>query len=187
MDYLKGQYFSFDAVVATLIMVLAFTSLVGYWFGAQAVIDERSNSMYSDSLRVADSLLSPGVPQDWDTPPLGTVNPLDGVKQLGLTRNFTHELDSGKLILLTGLVGTGMADRVAFEANYEKFRKLLRAGSECYVVIERTDMPVAPVPYQFGRSYYGSSPSAVAVAHRGATLDGHPMSVKIFLWRNESG
>ena len=36
---MKGQYFSFDAVIATVIMVLAFSSLVAYWYGAQAVVE----------------------------------------------------------------------------------------------------------------------------------------------------
>ena len=62
---MKGQYFSFDAVVASVIMVIAVTSLVAYWFGVQSVAESRSSDMYADSLRIAESLLSPGSPSNW--------------------------------------------------------------------------------------------------------------------------
>jgi len=177
MDGKKGQYFSFDAVVATMILVVAFTSLVGYWFGAQSVIEERSNSLYVDTLRVADSLMSPGVPSNWTGIP--TPNLLDNIRQPGLTTGFSNELDLQKLLKLDSLVNSGMPGS-AFDANYAKLKKLLRTSGECYIVIERTD--AAAAPYTFGR-FPAANASGVAIAHRGATLSGHPMRMRVFLWR----
>jgi len=57
---MKGQYFSFDAIIATVIMVLAFSSLVAYWYGAQSVVESRTYSRLADADRIAESLLSPG-------------------------------------------------------------------------------------------------------------------------------
>lgn len=173
----KGQYFSFDAVVATMILVIAFTSLVGYWFGAQSVVEERSNSLYADTLRVSDSLISPGVPSNWTG--IAHANLLDNIRQPGLTKGFSNELDSDKLSKLDSLVRSG-APPATFDGNYAKLKKLLRTSGEWYVEIERTD--AAAAPYTFGR-FPLSNASEVSIAHRGATLNGHPMRIRIFLWR----
>ena len=50
---MKGQYFSFDAIIATVIMVLAFSSLVAYWYGAQAVDESRTYSRLAEENRQA--------------------------------------------------------------------------------------------------------------------------------------
>ena len=61
----KGQYFSFDAIIATVIVVIAMTSLLTYWFSVQSVVDAKSNYMQSAAMNMADTLMSPGIPENW--------------------------------------------------------------------------------------------------------------------------
>ncbi|MFA6327849.1 MAG: hypothetical protein WCY41_00190 [Candidatus Micrarchaeia archaeon] len=168
---MKGQYFSFDAIIATIIMVLAFSSLVAYWHGAQTVMESRTSNNLADANRVAESLMSPGSPLEWAN---GSYT-LGDVRQIGIATGFNNELDVNKVIAL---------QRIASQENYYKETgNLLRAGGEYYILIERSDIPkseFAPVA-EIGRR--PENATYVAVANRGATYDGHPVSVRVFLWK----
>jgi len=179
---MKGQYFSFDAVVAAVIMVVAFTALVSYWFGAQSVIEDRANPMYADALRISDMLISPGFPQSWQTDDPSGVFSLDNTKQIGLTLGFGNELDRKKLERLKGLIPAYGLHASNWEGNYAAIGRLLRASGDYYIIVEQTDTNSASNQYTFGKPYPENATS-VAVAHRGATLEGHPMRLRIFIWR----
>lgn len=171
---MKGQYFSFDAIIATVIMVLAATSLLAYWYGAQAVVDSRTGSMYADSLRIAASLLSPGSPSDWADRP-----DLSSVKQIGLSDDFSNRLNRTKIEKLYATVGV-FSSPPPQPSNYSAVGNILRSPAEYYIVIEQTDG--AGVSYAIGYRYPANA-SEVAIAHRGASIDGTPVSVRVFLWR----
>ncbi|MCX8174792.1 MAG: hypothetical protein N3E51_01140 [Candidatus Micrarchaeota archaeon] len=172
---MRGQYFSFDAIIATVIMVIAMTSLVSYWFGTQSVIESRLHSLYSDASRIAESLLSPGSPPDWEK------QELYAAKQIGLCSDFSGKLSKEKLERMKRLIGIGYSSAGDFEQNYAEIGRLLRAGGNYLVVIEQTD-DASGVLYEFGKRYPQNA-TEVAVAHRGATLDGKPMRMRVFLWR----
>ena len=165
---MKGQYFSFDAVIATVIMVLAFSSLVAYWYGAQAVVEERTSTRLADADRVAETLLSPGAPADWQTGSIGDI------RQIGIASSFGNTLDKDKVEELRLL-----ADPAG--GNYEAVGNLLHAGGNYYVLIERNDVQnVAPIA-QIGQYPVGAS--YVAISNRGVVYEGHPASMRVFLWK----
>ena len=172
---MKGQYFSFDAIIATVIMVLAFSSLVAYWYGAQAVVESRTYSRLADANRIAESLLSPGSPSNW--PNLGNTGQ---IRQIGIATAFGNELNMTKVEALEA-----NADPYVADSNYIEVGNLLRAGGEYYILIERTntdagndeDMTIAEI----GRSHVNAN--VTAVANRGATLDGRPVRMRVFLWK----
>ena len=142
---MKGQYFSFDAIIATVIMVIAFSTLVSYWYGVQSTIETRTDSQYSDALRVADSLFSPGLPSNWETYPISPASPL---QQIGLANSFSNDLNKTKVKRLAISVGFGPT----FEAtNYTTVAKLLRLSADpvgntsgYYILIE-------PIDARYGR------------------------------------
>lgn len=164
---MKGQYFSFDAIIATVIMVLAFSSLVAYWYGAQSVVESRVYSRLSDAERIAETLLSPGSPSDWEAPG----HYMDEVRQIGIATGFGNGISPEKF---------GVFKEMA-AAHYDETGNLLRAGGDYYVLIEQTDdsggvLEQAGEPYPAGADY-------VAVATRGVTYDGHPCRMRVFLWK----
>ena len=174
---MKGQYFSFDAIIATVIMVLAITSLIAYWHGAQSVVDARTGAMYDDSLRIAESLFSPGSPPSWAGQP-----DLSNVKSIGSANDFSNSLNRSKIEKLSAAVGVfPSADSPG--QNYTTVGRILRSPAEYYIVIDQTDGNSIG-PYAIGHAYPGNgSAREVAVAHRGATVDGVPVRVRVFLWR----
>ena len=167
---MKGQYFSFDAIIATVIMVLAFSSLVAYWYGAQAVVESRTYSRLADANRVAESLLSPGAPSDWNSK---TIN---DIRQIGIATSFGNELDSAKMNALEDTA----------QVNYAEVGNLLRAGGEYFILIERTNTEdgETEIIAAIGKNGYDTLDAKyVAVANRGATLDGRPVRMRVFLWK----
>ncbi len=174
---MKGQYFSFDAIIATVIMVLAFSSLISYWYGAQAVVEDRVGSRLADANRIAETLLSPGSPEDWDDEDV--VQDMGDIRQIGIATGFNNELDLDKVDLLEG-----NADPNVPNSNYEAVGNLMRAGGNYYVVIERTDSPGEPIA-MIGKPYPDKA-TYVAVANRGVTYSdasgSHPARMRVFLW-----
>lgn len=135
---MKGQYFSFDAIVATVIFVLAISLLVNYWFGARAVMEGMEEDMYREALRLGDSLLTPGNPSSapsfWED--FLSTTP-DQINQVGFADSpGTNILDGrtdGKLDKFRDYVGTSPsppADPTAFinsDPEYLKGKELLRS------------------------------------------------------------
>ncbi|MEK6982379.1 MAG: hypothetical protein AABX38_05595 [Candidatus Micrarchaeota archaeon] len=58
----KGQYFSFDAIIATVIFVIALVSLLSYWNATKNSFELQSNELSQEAFRVSNVLLSPGYP-----------------------------------------------------------------------------------------------------------------------------
>ena len=170
---MKGQYFSFDAIIATVIMVLAFSSLVAYWYGAQSVMESRTYSRLADADRIAESLMSPGSPSGWAN---GSYS-MGDVRQLGIATGFGNELDARKVAALEYIASPSQ--------YYQDTGNLLRAGGDYFILIERADLPMsgfAPVA-EIGSHPIPASANYVVVANRGATLDGRPVRVRVFLWK----
>ncbi len=175
MEGKKGQYFSFDAIIATVIMVIAITSLVGYWIGTQNVMDSRANPFYPNALRVAESLLSPGVPENWADSSVE----LGNVRQIGLTNGFSNELNEHK-------VETLLSD-ASLSSNYSYVGNLLRAQGNYFIEIQETDNSTGFIYYKaIGNSSYASA-NEVVVAHRGAVVDAggvmHPVQITVYIFR----
>lgn len=60
--YYKGQYFSFDAIIATVIFVIALVSLLSYWNATKNSFELQSNELSQEAFRISSVLLSPGYP-----------------------------------------------------------------------------------------------------------------------------
>jgi hypothetical protein len=172
----KGQYFSFDAIVATVIIVIAISSLLGYWFSAQSIIESRANPMYADALRVAETIMSPGVPSNWTEYNIGEA------KTVGLSTGTANELDETKVDELAALASSS-------QENYSYVGRLLRtSGFNYYILINQSDVETGGYSAAIGNSSYSAASNVeVVVAHRGATISWGgkkvPLKVSVFLYR----
>lgn len=61
----KGQYFSFDAIIASLIFILTIVSLLSYWYSVHAALDYQNYELMKEAIRVSDLVLTPGNPENW--------------------------------------------------------------------------------------------------------------------------
>ncbi len=59
---MKGQYFSFDAIVAAVIFVLALVALLSYWHSVRSFLDYQNDPLSKDAIRVSNLLFTPPSP-----------------------------------------------------------------------------------------------------------------------------
>ncbi|MGV8084730.1 MAG: hypothetical protein ACP5N9_00575 [Candidatus Bilamarchaeum sp.] len=59
---MKGQYFSFDAIIASVIFVMALVALLSYWHSVKSYLDSQNDEISKEAIRISDALLSPPSP-----------------------------------------------------------------------------------------------------------------------------
>lgn len=59
---MKGQYFSFDAIIASVIFVLALVALLSYWHSVRSFLDFQNEALSKDAVRVSNLLFTPSSP-----------------------------------------------------------------------------------------------------------------------------
>ncbi|MFN7991883.1 MAG: hypothetical protein U0R44_07050 [Candidatus Micrarchaeia archaeon] len=59
---MKGQYFSFDAIMASVIFVLALVALLSYWHSVRSFLDYQNDQLSKDAITVSNLLFSPPSP-----------------------------------------------------------------------------------------------------------------------------
>ena len=173
---MKGQYFSFDAIIATVIMVIAFTSLVAYWYGVQSAIEARTGTTYDSALRIADSLFSPGIPVTWADPGVQ----LSSVAQVGFADDFSNQLNESKV--------AGLRDKVnpyPYDINnpnavhYGELANILKVQGY-FIAVEPTNGSAAA--YYIGNGNFTGA-TDVSVANRGATMNGSAWRLRVYVYR----
>jgi len=56
---MKGQYFSFDAIIASVIFVLALVALLSYWHSVKSFLDYQSDPLSRDAIKISNLLFAP--------------------------------------------------------------------------------------------------------------------------------
>ena len=59
---MKGQYFSFDAIIASVIFVLALVALLSYWHSVRSFLDFQSDALSKDAVKISNNLFMPSSP-----------------------------------------------------------------------------------------------------------------------------
>ena len=58
---MKGQYFSFDAIIGASIFILTLVAIFSYWYGVSNSIEQQQSILAKEAIRIADILYSPTV------------------------------------------------------------------------------------------------------------------------------
>lgn len=59
---MRAQYFSFDAIIASVIFIMAVVALLSYWHSIKSYLDGQNDQMNKDIVRISDLLFSPPTP-----------------------------------------------------------------------------------------------------------------------------
>ncbi len=54
---MKGQYFSFDAVIAAVIFIMAFTTILAYWQAIKYDLESKDDLLNKEALSISNSIL----------------------------------------------------------------------------------------------------------------------------------
>ena len=183
----KGQYFSFDAIVAVVIFIIALTILSNYWFGVNEVIRSQDDGMYRDALRLSDSFMTSGVPIDWNTN-------VANAHQIGFTTGYEgNALNDTKLKAFHTYLY--FAGTTLDETRYQASRGLFRTQYDYYFNVTYDDPSTGTQTtlYEFGKNpaLYGSN-NTVRVDRLGSlntTSSGgaiRMVGMHMMLWTNQS-
>lgn len=102
----KGQYFSFDAMVAAIIFILTLVSLLSYWHSVRLSLENQHDIFLKDAFRISELLLSPGYPSD---------KTCDKMEEVGLGISFTDKrLNLSKINCVDNLAASikGFSERL---------------------------------------------------------------------------
>jgi hypothetical protein len=141
---MKGQYFSFDAIIASVIFVLALVALLSYWHSVRSFLDYQNDPLSKDAIRVSNLLFTPPAPSSacgtmeklgfaaaWDDKRLDPdlIDCAEGMSQASLKANLSTPY--GVVINITnvanGSVTTIGGDVPAGAVNVVKIRRLSTA------------------------------------------------------------
>ncbi len=166
----KGQYFSFDAIIASIIFIIAISILSSYWFGVRSVMDSRSENMYNEVIRVSDTLMSEGTPTNWQA------QLFINIQQFGLLKNkTTYELDDMKINKLSSLLGSADYDKTRKKLNIDKYQLYITIGNSTNSWSDMGEQPTSAAANIVTTTRIAVYKSTLADPGRLAT-------VKIVLW-----
>jgi len=65
---LKGQYFSFDAIIGGVIFILTAMALFSYWYGISGTLDQGHEMLAKEAFRISEMIntpMEPGLAMGW--------------------------------------------------------------------------------------------------------------------------
>lgn len=92
----KGQYFSFDAIIASVIFLLTLIMLLSYWHSVRTYLDYQANDLSREATRLSTILF---------TPPTGT--DCKNLKRLGFVNSWSDKRLNGTLLDCVKGMNTG--------------------------------------------------------------------------------
>lgn len=155
---MKGQFFSYDAIVAASIFAILFTLLLVYWTSLRSVVFTQIDDMFRVAIMISDSLLTPGNPANWVASP----KPVD-VQQYGLTGKYgSVKLDINKVIALNQTISN----------HYDSLKFKWGVGAyEIFISVAEFKMGKSPADY-----------SARIAYTRQVIYDDEAKNLSIILW-----
>jgi len=90
--YRKGQYFSFDAIVASVIFVLTIVMLLSYWHSVRTYLDYQAGDLNNEATRLSNLLFVPPVYGQPASPPCD-------MDRIGLAKSFDDKRIDERLLM----------------------------------------------------------------------------------------
>jgi len=124
----KGQVWSYDLIIGSILFVIAMGILAFFWWSVRTNMTEEKDKMILESIKVADSLVSPGSPTNWESAVnLNDQSTWQGIQQIGLVRSWN---DNDSNILSIDKVNKF---RMMSLTNYSFTKTRLRSQYDFYI------------------------------------------------------
>jgi hypothetical protein len=147
-DVMKGQYFSFDAIIASVIFLMAIVLLLSYWHSIKTFLDYQTSDVMRESMRIASLLF---------VPPDGSLS-CTGVNELGFALSWDdRRVDQSAIDVASGCA--------AAESEWLKLR--LSTPHEVYIKVNYLD---GTSPVDIGEEPDPDSVGEVANMRRAAAV-----------------
>jgi len=186
-NWKKGQVWSYDLIIASMIFVIAMAILAFFWWSARTNMSENKDAIIRESLKVSDVLMSPGIPANWNTlVNLSNQSTWSKVQQIGLAESWVNRsLSVDKIYKLTNMSVT----------NYSYARSLLRSNYNFYMEFNlrntsnnNLEQPVFMngTAITAGSKYNDMTVKAIARNDRVVVYNNSIIIMRLYLWSNSN-
>lgn len=187
----KGQVWSYDLIVASIIFVAAMAILAYFWWSARTNMSEDKEAIIRESLKVSDVLMSPGIPANWNTlVDLSDQTTWSNVQQIGLANSWTNpSLSIDKVYKLVNMSITNYSyTQTLIRSNYNfymefKFRNTSNSNLEQPVLMNNENI-TAGIDPTVGNT--ALTVKAVARDDRIAVYDNSIVIMRLYLWSDST-
>jgi len=84
---------SYDLIVASIIFVIAMGILAFFWWSAQTNISENKDLIAKESIKVSDTLMSPGIPPNWnELVDVNNPSTWSAIQQAGIAQSWDNNM-----------------------------------------------------------------------------------------------
>jgi hypothetical protein len=183
----KGQVWSYDLVVASIIFVLAMAVLSFFWWSVRTNMSEDKEAIIRESFKVSDVLMSPGIPQNWSM----LVNPSNpstwsNVQEIGLAESWTNSSLSVdkvyKLINMSSVNSSLVQNKL--RSRYDFYLQFLFLNTSNNSVEQPVLMNQTAIVA--GDLYNLTTVQAIARDDRIAVYNNSIVIMRLYLWSNSS-
>jgi hypothetical protein len=183
----KGQVWSYDLIVASTIFVMAMAVLAFFWWGVRTNMSEDKEAIIRESFTVSDLLMSPGIPQNWNTlVNLSNQSTWSNVQQLGLAESWTNSSLSidkvYKLLNMSSVNYSTVQNNIRSPYNFYIQLILLNTSNnnaEQPVLMNQTAI-IAGIPYN------DATVQAIARDDRVVVYNNSIVIMRLYLWSNST-
>lgn len=161
----KGQFFSYDAIVAGLMYAVLLTILYVYWSSLRSTMFTQIDGMFSTSMAVSNLLLTTGNPVNWTA---------SNVNQIGLTTGFNSlELDPNKVAYFQFLANSSLS------SYYNTSSRIGVAPYQFYITID------ANPPIDIGNPPLPTATGQISIV-RPVIYEGNSSNLTVTIWSNST-
>jgi hypothetical protein len=176
----KGQVWSYDLIVGSIIFVIAMGILAFFWWSARTNISENKDAMVAESAKVSDVLMSPGIPANWNMlVKLTDQSTWANVQQIGLAEDWgSNILSIDKLYKFTNmslLNYPAVKSKIRSRYNFYMELKLRNNSVEVGVKMNGTNI-------QAGLPYNELTAKTIAKTDRVAVYNNTVVILKLYIW-----
>lgn len=178
----KAQFWSFDVIFSIIIFSVAITILTFTWFNLSSQLSVSASSgssiMQLQTQALAQALLTPGVPANWQS----TINTSNSSSwpniSVGLTAGQgTFNISSSKLYTLMAMANN----------NYQSSKLPLGVAYDYYINIKSSQSNGAGINVSMGKNPLDNKAVTVYVQRRSSFVNGLPATITVMLWTGTQG
>jgi hypothetical protein len=185
----KGQVWSYDLIIASIIFVLAMAVLSFFWWSIRTNMSENKAAIVRESLTISDVLMSPGIPENWNV----GVDPNDpstwsNVQQLGLAKSWDNKSLSVdkvyKMTIMSALNYSFVQNEIRSHYNFYvnvTFRNTSNGNLEQPVLLNGTTTPIT-----MGNMYNLITVKTIAMDDRIAVYNNSIVIIRLYLWSDST-
>jgi hypothetical protein len=165
----KGQFFSYDAIVAAILFGIVLSLIFVYWISMRNFMGSEATEMFSLALSISDSLMKPGVPADWHVYYNGDIKNIPKIQSVGLTDGYSNKINLAKF--------SNFSNLTAYDEGYQKLRENYGTYNyEFYVLLE-----YGGKTSEAGLKY--SDPKSKISFKKPVVVGGTPGNLTVTIWR----